>query len=167
MKLGATNLQMHSYTLLTCFNPHPAVKLGATRCYAFFVFTARCFNPHPAVKLGATLDKLTYQHRAEFQSSPSGEAGCYASLCASLCKSFGFNPHPAVKLGATLKAAPPETPVVLFQSSPSGEAGCYPYIPLGRLPRYCFNPHPAVKLGATSQGKANVIIRTVSILTQR
>jgi hypothetical protein len=36
-----------------------------------------------------------------FQSSPSGEAGCYPYIPLGRLPRYCFNPHPAVKLGAT------------------------------------------------------------------
>ncbi len=59
-----------------------------------------------------------------FQSSPSGEAGCYEEFEGDEDLRSGFNPHPAVKLGATGKHEKRGLNT-LFQSSPSGEAGCY------------------------------------------
>ena len=57
-----------------------------------------------------------------FQSSPSGNAGCYLVAQGVGRGDIRFNPHPAVMLGATSEESV-EKPVYRFQSSPSGNAG--------------------------------------------
>ena len=77
-----------------------------------------------------------------FQSSPSGNAGCY------------FVPE-------TLQVR-----FTLFQSSPSGNAGCYIILIYINFVLIGFNPHPAVMLGATPFALALGIINVKTVFAR-
>ncbi len=60
-----------------------------------------------------------------FQSSPSGEAGCYAVTGTRHWLPTWFQSSPSGEAGCYLLIVVHISGRILFQSSPSGEAGCY------------------------------------------
>ena len=93
-----------------------------------------------------------------FQSSPSGEAGCYLGRPSVRLQVCLFQSSPSGEAGCYKRQCKKSSARGLFQSSPSGEAGCYNSTPaLECFTPERFNPHPAVKLGATSARAAFVM----------